>query len=123
MLRVSLIGLLAGALWFPAWATAESNGMKDVLAFEFSSAKPGGEPGEKFPYFRVFPGGKDKNKQDASGSLNTLKFARGESKLYKDEDAKPGLIVVLRRILFVPLPSGDYKAILEGEYNAVQTRV
>jgi hypothetical protein len=65
----------------------------------------------------------DKDGKDASGSLGTLKAARGESKLYKEEDAKGGLIVVLRRILFLPRTDGDYTAILEGEFNAVRTVV
>ena len=96
---------------------------KAPMAFEFSYAEPA--PGEegKYPYFRAFPGGKDKLGNDASRALGTLKFARGQSRLYTKEDAEPGMIVVLRRILFVPLPSGDYEAILEGEYNAVRTLV
>jgi len=92
------------------------------LAFRFTLDEKDTET-TKLPFFRVFPDGKDKQGRDASSSLATLKLARGESKLYKAEDAKPGLIVVLRRIVLVPLPSGDYRAILEGEFNAVQTRI
>jgi hypothetical protein len=93
------------------------------MAFEFSYAEPADGQEGKFPYFRAFPDGKDKHGRDASGALGTLKFARGASKLYTKEDAQPGMIVVLRRILFIPLRSGDYEAILEGEFNAVRTLV
>jgi hypothetical protein len=68
----------------------------------------------------VFPDGKDKHGVNAEGSLGTLKAARGQSQLYKAEDAKPGLIVVLRRIVFIPQASGDYLAVFEGEFNAVK---
>jgi hypothetical protein len=93
------------------------------LVYSFSYASDELAKLQKPPYFRVFPGGLDKDGKDASSSLGTLKAARGESKLYKQEDVKAGLIVVLRRVLFVPRADGDYKAILEGEYNAVQTIV
>ncbi len=95
----------------------------EVLAFTFSHADPDKAKTEPFPYFRVFPGGKDKKGVDASGTLSTLKAARGESKLYQAEDAKPGLIVVLRRIVFIPQPGGDYQAVFEGEFNAVKLDV
>jgi len=94
---------------------------KAPMAFEFSYAEPAPGQDGKFPYFRAFAGGKDKYGQDASGALGTLKFARGQSRLYTKEDAEPGMIVVMRRILFTPLPNGDYEAILEGEFNAVRT--
>lgn len=91
------------------------------LCFTFAHADAAKAKDEPHPFFRVFPEGKDKDGQDATGTLDTLKFARGESKLYKDHDRQPGLIVVLRRLILLPLASGDYKAILEGEFNAVQT--
>jgi hypothetical protein len=94
-----------------------------ALAFGFRYASKEADAAMKPPFFRVFPGGVDKDGQDASKSLGTLKAARGQSKLYQEEDAKAGLIVVLRRILFIPRADGDYKAILEGEFNAVQTIV
>ena len=94
-----------------------------ILAFTFTHTDPEKAKAEPFPFFRVFPGGKDKNGADASSTLSTLKSARGQSVLFKDEDAKPGLIVVLRRILFIPLPNDDYRAVFEGEFNAVQTTV
>jgi hypothetical protein len=93
------------------------------LAFKFSLPVEKAEDAEKIPFFRVFPGGKDKDGKDASSPLSTLKFARGESKLYQTEDIQPGLIVVLRRLVLVPLGDGDYRAILEGEFNAVQARL
>lgn len=91
------------------------------LAFKFSMPVEKAGDAEKIPFFRVFPGGKDKDGKDASSPLSTLKFARGESKLYQAEDGQPGLIVVLRRLVLVPLAGGDYRAILEGEFNAVET--
>ena len=103
-----------------AAATAEMPAAKP-LCFTFTHADAAKAKVEPHPFFRVFPKGKDKDGQDATGSLDTLKFARGESKLYTKHDRQPGLIVVLRRLILVPLASGDYKAILEGEYNAVQT--
>jgi hypothetical protein len=104
---------------------AQEKEKPSVLAFRFTYAEDANKDDDtvKLPYFRAFPDGKDKAGQDASGSLSTLKLARGESKLYKAEDAKPGLIVVLRRLLLVPLDSGDYTAILEGEFNAVRTKL
>jgi len=96
---------------------------KPVLAFTFSHSDPAKAKVEPFPYFRVFPGGKDKDGVDASRTLSTLKSARGQSVLYKEEDAKPGLIVVLRRMLFIPLETGDYRAVFEGEFNAVQSTI
>jgi len=96
---------------------------KTVLAFTFTHADPVKAQAEPFPYFRVFPGGKDKDGADASRTLSTLKSARGQSVLFKEEDAKPGLIVVLRRILFIPLPNDDCRAVFEGEFNAVETTV
>jgi hypothetical protein len=93
--------------------------LPEPLAFEFSYADPA--KGDGYPYFRAFDGGKDRDGQDASGALSTLKFARGASKLYPREDAEPGMIVVLRRIVMVPRSDGHYTAILEGEYNAVQS--
>jgi hypothetical protein len=112
------LSLLAATL-----AVAEPPEDSAPLAFAFSL--PGDEIPEarKLPFFRVFPGGKDKQGKDASGALGTIKLARGQSKLYPAEDAKAGLIVVLRRILFVPLADGDYNALLEGEFNAVQSLV
>jgi len=95
---------------------------KAPLAFNFSL--PDDKPeAPKLPFFRAFPGGRDKLGNDASGPLGTIKLARGESRLYPVEDKQAGLIVVLRRIVFVPLEGGDYNAILEGEFNAVQSRV
>jgi len=119
LLRILFAALLLSRLA----AAAEPSEKKPVLAFTFSHADPEKAKAEPFPYFRVFPGGKDKNGVDASGSLSTLKAARGQSVLFKEEDAKPGLIVVLRRILFIPLESGDYRAVFEGEFNASQTTV
>jgi hypothetical protein len=113
---------LAAALLFCMTSTASAEEAAP-LAFHFSYASKEAAAAMKPPFFRVFPGGMDKDGKDASGSLGTLKVARGESRLYKEEDAKAGLIVVLRRILFVPRADGDYKAILEGEFNAVQTIV
>lgn len=115
LVSLSLLGML------PLTLLAESRAKTEPLAFEFSYADPEIAKDGKIPFFRVFPDGKDTAGKDASGSLNTLKTARGQSKLYKDEDIKPGLIVLLRRVVFVPQADGDYKAILEGEYNAVQT--
>jgi hypothetical protein len=117
--------LLFGALLMfttaaAAWAEMPA---AEPLCFTFMHADPVKAKVEPYPFFRVFPDGKDKNGEDASGTLDTLKFARGESKLYKEHDRQPGLIVVLRRLILLPLASGDYKAILEGEYNAVQTVV
>jgi hypothetical protein len=94
-----------------------------ILAFTFTHTDPEKAKVEPFPFFRVFPGGKDKNGANASRTLATLKSARGHSLLFKEEDAKPGLIVVLRRILFIPLPNDDYRAVFEGEFNAVETVV
>lgn len=111
-----LVGLMLAGTSF-----AETRERASVLAFEFSYADPELAKLGKHPYFRVFPDGKDKKGSDASGTLGTLKSARGESKLYTKEDREPGLIVVLRRVVFVPQASGDYRALLEGEYNAVQT--
>lgn len=116
-----LIALL-GSLLVAASALAEVRvNTKAPMAFEFSYADP--VPGQdgKYPYFRAFEGGKDKSGQDATSALNTLKFARGQSRLYTKEDGEPGMIVVLRRIVFTPLPNGDFEAILEGEFNAVRT--
>jgi hypothetical protein len=96
---------------------------KTVLAFTFSHADAEKAKAEPFPYFRVFPEGKDKEGADASRTLSTLKSARGRSVLFTEEDAKPGLIVVLRRILFIPLEGGDYRGVFEGEFNAVQTTI
>ncbi|MFN0019759.1 MAG: hypothetical protein ACKVP0_16000 [Pirellulaceae bacterium] len=101
-------------------AAAEKN---PVLAFTFTHADVEKAKVEPFPYFRIFPDGKDKSGADASSTLSTLKAARGQSALFKEEDANPGLIVVLRRILFIPLASGDFRAVFEGEFNAVQTIV
>lgn len=78
---------------------------------------------EKSPFMRIFPGGKTKDKKEAD-VLPTLKFGRGASKLYPDDDAKPGLIVVFRTLAFTPDKTGkDYEAILEGEFNAVRVKV
>src|SRR5947207_10952452 len=68
-----------------------------VLAFAFEATGQAKGEQPKPPFFRVFPGGKDAKGRDASGTLKTLKLARGASKLYPQEDEKPGLIVVLRR--------------------------
>lgn len=92
-----------------------------VLAFTFTHADAEKAKVEPFPYFHIFPDGKDKNGVDASSTLGTLKAARGQSTLFKEEDAKPGMIVVLRRIVFIPLPGGEYRGVFEGEFNAVQT--
>lgn len=94
-----------------------------ILAFTFAHTDPEKAKVEPLPFFRVFPGGKDKNGADASRTLSTLKSARGHSLLFKEEDAKPGLIVVLRRILFIPLSNDDYRVVFEGEFNAVETTV
>lgn len=102
---------------------AETPLNKQALAFKFSLPLEKEGDAETIPFFRVFPGGKDKNGNDASSPLSTLKFARGRSQLYQAEDEKPGLIVLLRRLVLVPLADGDYRAILEGEFNAVQTRL
>jgi hypothetical protein len=102
---------------------SEPPAKKTVLAFTFTHSDAEKAKVEPFPFFRVFPGGKDKNGADASGTLATLKSARGHSLLFKEEDAKPGLIVVLRRILFIPLSSDDYRVVFEGEFNAVETTV
>jgi hypothetical protein len=106
-----------------AAASAEAAEKSSVLAFTIAHADAAKAKVEPYPFFRIFPDGKDKNGENASGTLSTLKAARGQSVLFKEEDAKPGLIVVLRRILFVPLASGDYRAVFEGEFNAVQTIV
>ena len=119
LLRLTTTVLLV-ALSAASAVAAEKNA---VLAFTFTHADVEKAKVEPFPYFRIFPDGKDKNGEDASSTLSTLKAARGQSVLFKEEDAKPGLIVVLRRILFIPLASGDYRAVFEGEYNAVQTIV
>ena len=112
---LSLLGMLTPTLF------AETRVKQETLAFEFTYADPEIAKTGKIPFFRVFPDGKDTAGKDASGTLGTLKSARGESKLYKDEDAKPGLIVLLRRVVFVPQAGGDFKAFLEGEFNAVHT--
>jgi hypothetical protein len=112
------------ALLAPMAMSAEPAPDKEApLAFQFSLPEEKEGEAAKIPFFRVFPGGRDKNGKDASSTLSTLKLARGESKLYAAEDAKPGLIVLLRRLVLVPLRDGDYQAILEGEFNAVQTRL
>jgi hypothetical protein len=100
---------------------APKNEQPAPLAFVFEHADEAKAKTETLPYFRVFPDGKDKNGKNATRSLATLKLGRGESKLYKDEDNKPGLIVVLRRIVLIPQENGDHTAILEGEFNAVKT--
>lgn len=120
---LALRAILALLLLTISGVNAVPSEKKSVLAFTFTHADPEKARIEPFPFFRVFPGGKDKAGVDATSSLSTLKAARGSSKLYKEEDAKPGLIVVLRRILFIPLPAGDYRAVFEGEFNAVQTTV
>jgi hypothetical protein len=122
IVRVSHIAACL-AILTPLVGQAESPDKQPTLAFEFSLPVAKEGEAEKIPFFRVFPGGKDKDGKDASAVLSTLKFARGESKLYPAEDARPGLIVVLRRLLLVPLADGDYRAILEGEFNAVHTRL
>lgn len=99
-----------------------------AFAFETIEAndnekKGAGDGVRTLPFFRAFPAGKDKTGEDVSGTLGTLKFARGKSKLYPADDALPGLIVVLRRIVMIPTKNGDYEAILEGEYNAVRTPI
>src|SRR6187401_202052 len=104
LLRLTTTVLLV-ALSAASAVAAEKNA---VLAFTFTHADVEKAKVEPFPYFRIFPDGKDKNGEDASSTLSTLKVARGQSVLFKEEDAKPGLIVVLRRILFIPLASGDY---------------
>ncbi len=122
--RISLAISLGVVLMMGARAQAETPvNTRGPMAFEFAYAEPAPGQDGKYPYFRAFPGGKDKSGQDASRTLATLKFARGASKLYTEEDAQPGMIVVLRRIIFVPLRNGDYEAILEGEFNAVRTLV
>lgn len=114
--------MMALAVIFASLATAQAEAPKsEALAFEFTYAEADKAKAGQIPFFRVFPGGKDTAGNDASRSLGTLKSARGTSKLYRDEDIKPGLIVLLRRVVFLPLATGDYKAILEGEFNAVQT--
>jgi hypothetical protein len=113
---------LLGALVLPSAASGETFiDKRSPMAFEFAYADPQLAAVAKYPYFRAFPDGKDRFGKDASKALGTLKFARGESRLYKEEDAKPGMIVVMRRMVFVPLVNGDYLAILEGEFNAVRT--
>lgn len=107
----------------PLTLLAETRVKSEPLAFEFTYADAELAKDGKIPFFRVFPEGKDSKGNDASGTLETLKTARGKSKLYGDEDAKPGLIVLLRRVVFVPLPDGDFQAILEGEFNAVRTTI
>ena len=122
--RSLLLIAVAGSMLAASNAAAETPvNTKAPMAFEFSYAEPAEQESGKLPYFRAFPGGKDKFGNDASRTLGTLKFARGQSRLYPTEDAKPGMIVVLRRIVFVPLSSGDYEAILEGEFNAVRSVV
>jgi hypothetical protein len=118
-----ILSRLTTTLLFIAFAGASTAAaeMNAVLAFTITHADAGKAKVEPFPFFRIFPEGKDKNGEDASRTLSTLKAARGQSALFKEEDAKPGLIVVLRRILFVPLASGDYRAVFEGEFNSVQT--
>src|SRR5689334_20379640 len=64
-----------------------------ILAFTSAHTDPEQAQVQPFPFFRVFPGGKGKIGADASRPLSTLKSARGQSVLFKDEDAKPGLIV------------------------------
>jgi hypothetical protein len=102
----------------PAAKAAEALPVNVPLAFAFSHADSEKAKTEQLPYFRVFPDGKDKDGLNANGSLRTLKRARGQSRLYKDEDAKPGLIVVFRRLVLVPQETGNYLAYLEGEFNA-----
>jgi len=116
---------LAAAAVLIAFGAAHATAAEkaSVLAFTFTHADPEKAKAEPFPFFRVFPGGKDKNGADASRTLSTLKSARGHSLLFKEEDARPGLIVVLRRILFIPLPGDDYRVVFEGEFNAVETTV
>lgn len=113
---IVLLFLLAAVTTSEAAETA----LRTPIAFEFSYANKDRD-GEGLPYFLAFPNGKDKDGRDASKALSTLKFARGKSRLYPEQDAQPGMMVVLRRIVLVPRPDGDYTAILEGEFNAVQT--
>lgn len=123
MFRVSPIAMTIALFATTAVGAEPSPDKQPPLAFTFSLPAEKAGDAEKIPFFRVFPGGKDKNGNDASSPLSTLKFARGESKLYNAEDDQPGLIVVLRRLVLAPLADGDYRAILEGEFNAVQTRL
>src|SRR5437762_10948005 len=95
--RLATVALLIA---FAAGSAAIAVEKPSILVFSFTHADPEKAKAEPFPFFRVFPGGKDKNGADASRTLSTLKSARGHSLLFKEEDAKPGLIVVLRRILF-----------------------
>jgi hypothetical protein len=118
---ILLTACLAACL--PLTAAAEFPEKQLPLAFQFRAASEKDPDKAPPPFFRVFPGGKDKYGNDASGTLSTIKLARGESKLYEAEDAKAGLIVLLRRLVLVPLADGDYLAVLEGEFNAVQTRL
>lgn len=119
-----LIRAITTFLLFVATAASAAAAEKSaVLAFTFAHVDEEKAKVEPFPFFRIFPEGKDKSGADASSSLSALKAARGQSTLFKEEDAKPGLIVVLRRILFIPLDSGDLRAVFEGEFNAVQTTV
>jgi hypothetical protein len=91
------------------------------FAFQFESAAKG-EPSP--PHLRVFPGGTDVKGQNVTSHLDTLKFARGKSKLYPKEDSAPGLIVVIRSLGFSPDASGNgYTAVFEGEFNAIRIEV
>jgi hypothetical protein len=121
MIRSQLVTAIL--VFASAAASVTATEKNAVLAFTFTHADAEKAKVDPFPFFRIFPEGKDKSGADASRSLSTLKAARGQSELFKEEDAKPGLIVVLRRILFIPLEGGDFRAVFEGEFNAVQTTV
>jgi hypothetical protein len=120
---MSRTSLTAGVLLIAIATHVAAAERGSILAFTFTHADPDKAKAEPFPFFRVFPGGKDKNGANATSTLSTLKSARGHSLLFKEEDAKPGLIVVLRRILFIPLSNDDYRVVFEGEFNAVETIV
>jgi hypothetical protein len=122
MLRPHVLAasILFVTCWFSLAADPPPEKEKKPLAFRFGLPSDKDADSARPPFFRLFPGGKDAQGEDATSSLGTLKFGRGESKLYKKEDAEPGFIVVLRRLLLLPQDDGDYKAILEGEFNAVE---
>ncbi len=90
----------------------------DDLSFQILAAET-----QKPPFLRVFPGGKTKDKETVE-LLGTLKWGRGKSVLFPQEDAKAGLMVVFRTLALLPDATGkEYDAILEGEFNAVKVRV
>lgn len=74
---LALRAILALLLVFISAANAVPSEKQSVLAFTFTHADPEKAKVEPFPFFRVFPGGKDKAGVDATSSLSWRRLSRG----------------------------------------------